>query len=542
MYEFVYEAITPGASDNAVFDCCFDIQEYSNPDNVIKNNDAMEYASLELNSYNPKTPRTLAHQSDAGAPNIGIVSKRQSDETGSLFHNDSGLVFNLRFSNYYSFCGIMIKTRDILKNFRFTALRDDEVIYNKSITAESSTCFIEEIFENVNKFSFEILEIDKPHHFFQLLNIIFGKIELFDNSKIIKAEMEKNSSLSGRENPLSKLDITIKKDNELRLFQERQRIKVLKYGEELCTFYIEKGVTTQDSDSDIEINCYSYTRQLDYECLGGMFLQPTKISQILFDMLGQKVEMPQEIADMYATGYIPRCEVREALIYITMATGTVIDSSTETIKLVKPSDNPEFTFDKKNIIGLKKNQVSSQKINQVMLIEHNYTPATETCEAYNWYLSKTDDVIIKFNEPLHSLKAFRVTADKQKIELTAHECEFVLSNQANYCVVRNKTVDEKILIQGSKYVVSKIEHIKASPNSDVNITYSTEKIENATLKTNINNMLDSFFNYYTKNEKLTSQILGDAVDTTDTVHILNKSGNISKLKTSFNGITEIEVI
>ena len=165
------------------------------------------------------------------------------------------------------------------------------------------------------------------------------------------------------------------------------------------------------------------------------------------------------------------------------------------------------TYAQNNIVDAPTVDAQQEQVS-VTLKEHNYSKGTEEKELYHWYISKTYPVTITWSDPVHSVKAYEVTGVDENGNDIVSETEstavtFTVRN-ANYCTVTN-TSDNKIVLKGLLYVDSTVEHTKSEEQSQAYDTVNTVTIEDQTILSDAEDVLDVLYDAYTRSATVSCQ-------------------------------------
>ena len=207
-----------------------------------------------------------------------------------------------------------------------------------------------------------------------------------------------------------------------------------------------------------DLSCYDAISNLEDDFLGGIY-NNYSAKQLIDDILDGKqinYEIDESINNVLLNGYLPITSRRKALQSVLF--GSNIRCYKSDKLYFKPFNVTLETpvLDEKNIID-KPQKTKKQEIKSVVLKKHNYSKGTESVEVYHWYISKTENVTIRFSQPVHSLEAYEVIGvDENGYDIidTQQTSKVVfIEKEPNYCIVSNIS-SNKIVIKGLNYIDS----------------------------------------------------------------------------------------
>ena len=178
-----------------------------------------------------------------------------------------------------------------------------------------------------------------------------------------------------------------------------------------------------------------------------------------------------------------------------------------------------------------------------MVKQHNYSKGTEETELYHWYISTTENVLITFSAPMHSLKAYEVTGVDENgndiiSETESRNVNFIKSG-ANYCIVSNKS-SNKIVIKGLGYVDSTVNYVKNNPLIAINEVYEEKTVE-LTISSNPQEVCNLLYDLYSRKNSIKFNTFQD-LEVGGYYNILGENLNIKSKHQTLNGIYEVEAV
>ena len=463
---FKYSDFAVGAKENASYSINKELQEGSALTQLSVGVKPYDFASLEQNEYITSKPKILYKMQQ----DLGLLTTDVSNENGVF---DEPIVLTVNFPAYFSMTGITINSRNIIKNITIIAYQNDTEIITETFSTTTKENFYPINIELANKIVFIITEINEPYHFFGIFNIEYGKIRFFDDKTSVNAEITNNFSVLGDTLEYDTLDLTvIDPEKEDYLFQRKQPIDFMIGETPKARFYVDSG--TELDDNTVQVLAYDEIASLEDDFFGGMYNNYPFNSLIADILSGTMVDFETKNTDnITLSGYLPITSRRKALQ--TILQGSNIRCYKGEKLVLKPLETQisDIVFDETNIINKpKKNK--KQEIRSLTVKQHNYSKGTEETELYHWYISTTENVLITFSAPMHSLKAYEVTGVDENgndiiSETESGNVNFIESG-ANYCIISNKS-SNKIVIKGLGYVDSTVNYVKNNPLIAINEVY-----------------------------------------------------------------------
>jgi hypothetical protein len=220
-----------------------------------------------------------------------------------------------------------------------------------------------------------------------------------------------------------------------------------------------------------------------------------------------------------------RCYKKESLVFKPLETQT-----------------RDVVLDEKNIID-KPQKIKKQEIKNMVINSHNYSKGKEEVEAYNWYISTTENVRITFAEPLHSVKAYEVTGVDEYGQDTVSENPssnvIFIETGANYVLISNKS-SNKIVIRGLKYTDSVVKLKRTNSIVAVNESYEDKEID-LTISDNPWAVCELLYALHSRKNSIIFNTIQD-VEAGGFYSILGERLHIKKKRQTLNGVYEVEAV
>lgn len=532
---FKYSDFAVGAKENASYSINKELQEGSALTQLSVGVKPYDFASLEQNEYITSKPKILYKMQQ----DLGLLTTDVSNENGIF---DEPIVLTVNFPAYFSMTGITINSRNIIKNITITAYQNDTEIVTETFSTTTKENFYPINIELANKIVFIITEINEPYRFFGIFNIEYGKIRLFNDETSVNAEITNNFSVLGDTLEYDTLDLTvIDPEKEDYLFQRKQPIDFMIGETPKARFYVDSG--TELDDNTVQVLAYDEIASLEDDFFGGMYNNYPFNSLIADILSGTMVDFETKNTDnITLSGYLPITSRRKALQ--TILQGSNIRCYKGEKLVLKPLETQisDIVFDETNIINKpKKNK--KQEIRSLTVKQHNYSKGTEETELYHWYISTTENVLITFSAPMHSLKAYEVTGVDENgndiiSETESRNVNFIKSG-ANYCIVSNKS-SNKIVIKGLGYVDSTVNYVKNNPLIAINEVYEEKTIE-LTISSNPQEVCNLLYDLYSRKNSIKFNTFQD-LEVGGYYNILGENLNIKSKHQTLNGIYEVEAV
>lgn len=502
---FRYDDIVVGAKETAEIMSGGDLQDGSDVEQIRDGVTPYDFASLEQDTYVTAKPKRLA-----GNEALGFVPSAVSDESGNL----SGGKILIGFTGgYVTTYGITIHAANVLRHVQVrlqSAYEDAPKTYDFYATQK------DEFFSwDAYKTSFLTLvfyEIDQPGAFLRVYGFDLGRTVIFDDANTVSAQVHTTFSLTGESIEYDTLDLQVLYDQVHGLFfQRRQPLTFVgSDGQDKQTFYVDQGEAVETSSGlqrayTAKISAYDIVASMEDTFLGGMY-DNVPVGTLLADIMGDIPYTLQGADGVTMTGYIPITTRRQALALV--CRGCNLRPYRGASMTIKPIETESIAaYAENNIVDAPTIDAQQEQVS-VTLKAHNYSKGTEEKELYHWYISKTSPVTITWSDPVHTVKAYEVTGVDENgndiVSETETSAVTFTARNANYCTVVN-TSDNKIVLRGLLYVDSTVEHTKSEEKSQAYDTVNTVTIEDQTILSDAEDVLDVLYDAYTRSATVSCQ-------------------------------------
>lgn len=531
---FKYSDFALGAKESASYSADVELQEGSALTQLSVGVKPYQYASFELDEYITSSPKKI-HQTEE----LGLLTTMVSDENGNL---PESVVLTISFSEYFSMTGITVHSRNVIKTIKIQAFRDNDELVSKTFSAVSKSNFYDLSFEYANKIILTITKIDEPHHFLGIYNIEFGKLRVFDDLNIINAEVSNYFSVLGDTLEYDTLNLrVIDPEKEDYLFQRKQPIDFVINDVSKTRFYVDGG--TDIDGNTVEVLAYDEIANLEDDFLGGIY-ENYSFNDLVNDILsGTGIQYETINTDnITLNGYLPISSRRKALQTILQGSNVRCYKNETLVFAPIKTGLSDIVLNETNIID-KPQKNKKQEIRSFVLSNHNYSKGTEETELYHWYISTTENVIIEFSKPAHSLKAFEVIGVDEYgndiVSETESQNVTFVEVGANYCVVSNSSAN-KIVIKGLNYTDSVVKYEKINQLTSRNEIYE-EKTLDLTISSNPQQVCDLLYDLYSRKNSIRFKTFIN-VELGGYYSILGENLNIKSKKQTLNGLYEVEAV
>lgn len=532
---FKYSDFAIGAKEDANYSSENPLQIGSSLTQLRVGVEPFDFASLEKDEYITSKPKKIwiGHQS------LGFLTADVSDENGNF---SEPVVLNIDFEKYYSMTGITIHSRNVIKNINISAFQNDVQLVSETFSATTNKFFYPINIETANKIVLTVYQIEEPQHFFGIFNIEYGKTRVFDDLSNVTVEISNNFSVLGDTLEYDTLDLrVIDPEKGDYLFQRKQPIDFMIGEIPKARFYVDNG--TELDDNTVQVLAYDEIANLEDDFYGGIY-NGYPLNSLIADILsGTTVDFETKNTDnITLSGYLPITSRRKALQ--TILQGSNIRCYKGEKLVLKPLETQinDIVFNETNIIN-KPQKNKKQEIRSLTVKQHNYSKGPEETELYHWYISTTENVLITFSAPMHSLKAYEVTGVDENgndiiSETESGNVNFIKSG-ANYCIVSNKS-SNKIVIKGLGYVDSTVNYIKNNPLIAINEVYEEKTVE-LTISSNPQEVCNLLYDLYSRKNSIKFNTFQD-LKVGGYYNILGENLNIKSKHQTLNGIYEVEAV
>lgn len=530
---FHYEDFAVGAKESAVYHSDSTLQDGSSLDQLQVGVEPIYLSSLEQDAYVTRRPEL----NYVGNTEIGFTTAEISDESGNFA---IPVKIEVDFFGYYSMTGITISSRNILKNVKIAGFQNFELVAEQSFSATSKEQFYPIVLDLIDRVEITVYSINEPFHFLGIFDIQYGKLRIFDSSKIESARITNNFSVLADTIEYDTLDLSvISPDSEEYLFQRKQPVYFIDDGVKKAKFFVDSG--DEHENHTIDILAYDQIANMENDFLGGIYKKKS-VAELIGEILGSEVEYRIEFEDSVVSGYIPICSRRKALQMVLLASN--IRLYREDVFIFKPLESVarEEKLDKTNIIG-NPQKSKKQPVRSVRVKKHNYSKKTERSEVHHWYLSQTKLTQINFSSPMHDLRAHEVIGVDENGNdiLDTVQSVNVGFNKVgdNYCIVHCYT-DNKVVITGAGYSDSTENFYKENPIIGNNLIYTDIEVD-LTLSGDAQAVCDLLYDLHSKKDSVKFNTL-ENVQLGGLYSILGNDYYIKKKKNTLNGVYEVEAV
>lgn len=401
---------------------------------------------------------------------------------------------------------------------------DDVLLSNKDFTPNSANYSCMNNVQLFNKIVIEFKKTSKPYRYVFLSGIIYGVTRNYDRSELKRINLLSDLSQISEELSINTFGFTlVSKEDTQFLFQKQQRMKLYNNDSLMGAYYLDTA--SRLAPKTYEINTYDAIGLLEQtNFLGGIYsnVAVTTILDQIFESCSFNYTVDSVTASKTITGYMPIMTKRDALCWVCMATGSVVDTTrSETVDIYRLNDTVKRTIDLDTQFEGTSVE-NTQIVTGVKVTAYGYSQGTETVEVFNEALNGTTTV--EFSEPLHSLAITGGT---------------ITSSGVNYAVING--TDSTVVLTGKRYNVSTRIFEKSNPNVgalDVkNIVEVTEcKIISSSIGEEV---AQRILNYYLQTKKVNAKIIIGENDLGDRVTINADfegmiTGNIESIEISAN--------
>ena len=531
---FQYSDFALGAKESASYSADVELQEGSALTQLSVGVKPYQYASFELDEYITSAPKKIYTTEE-----LGFLTKSTSDENGNLAEN---VVLTISFSEYFSMTGITVHSRNVIKSIKIQAFRGDDELISKTFSATSKSNFYDLSFEFADKLVLTISKIDEPYHFFGIYSVEFGKLRIFDDTNIIEAEVSNYFSVLGDTLEYDTLDLkVIDPEKEDYMFQRKQPIDFVVDDVAKTRFYVDSGVDLDNNT--VQVLAYDEIANLEDDFLGGIY-KDYPFNDLVADILSG-TDIKHETIDtdnIKLSGYLPISSRRKALQTILRGSNIRCYKNETLVFAPIKAELSDIVLNETNILD-KPQKNKKQEIRSLVVKQHNYSKGTEETELYHWYISTTQNSIITFSSPMHSLKAYEVIGvdenDQDIISETESENVIFVETGVNYCVVSNSS-SNKIVIKGLNYIDSTIDYKKSNTLTAKNEVYEEKTVE-LTISSNPSDVCDFLYDLYSRKNSIKFKTFIN-VELGGYYSILGENLNIKSKKQRLDGIYEVEAV
>jgi hypothetical protein len=455
----------------------------------------------------------------------GYVSDSLSDSEG-LFETNP--VIEITFSQKHTAVGLTLVFNELsgdycndvnIKWYDNTTLLADE-----DYAPNDTSYFCEKNVELFNKIVIEFKATSRPYRYVFLAGGMYGVVRTYKDNEVARVNLLNELSQISEELTINTFGWTLISANDTEyLFQKQQGMKLYDDDQLLGSYYIDNA--KRKSDKVYEINCYDAVGILDQtQFMGGIYTgqSATTVLDAIFDGSNINYTIDNVTALKTIYGYIPIMTKREALNWVCMATGSVVDTTrSTTVDIYRLNETIQRTIDTNSqYTGLQVE--NTQIVTGVKVTSYSYSTTNTSEEIFSDTLNGT--ATIEFGEPYHSLSISGGT---------------ITSSGVNYAVISG--TGSTVTLTGKKYKVQTRITEKNNENVGALDLKNVLDISGCTIISHdiAEEVAQRVLGYYLRTKKVSAKIVFGENDLGDYVTINsdfegNITGHIEKLEISGN--------
>lgn len=373
----------------------------------------------------------------------------------------------------------------------------------------------------VHLFDQVVVTFDKMSHGYRYLKMqesIYGIIRTFGKDEYSAASFYQVVSLISDGLEISDLVFNVRNTSSVPFtFQRKQQLAVYHGTTLLGLRFITKSEQMAENSYKITAQDLLGVLNDSGDHNGGVY--DGELSEVvLADILGEDIEytIADELKGIPIHGWLPMDTRINNLTRVLFAIGGCASTArTRYLKLFKPDTSETVvpvSLAGRSMLGPK--LTTDKLLTGVQMTEHSYTPGTETMEAYKGELNGTTTVT--FSEPMCAVSIEGGTIEKW---------------EANYAIISG--TGETVILTGTKYNHSTRLLTKTNPLVESGTIPNVKKCDDAYLVSphNSTEVLNRYFNYYLRNQTVTTKIFVVDDQVADLVQLENdfhgeKVGNL----------------
>lgn len=396
--------------------------------------------------------------------NFAYWSESMSNSIGT-FTNPPVLV--LSFSEYETSSGITLYfstlTGDYSNNINVKWYRDNAVISDNDYSPDSATYFCENLVELYNKIEVTFLSTNNPYRYVKIENIVYGRINVFDENELRSAELFEDVSLTSEELKINTFDFVLNNKKNIPLTFQKSQPLILRRNDELFgTFFIEKAI--RKSETLFQISAYDYIGVIDkIPFAGGTYTNVTVanlVSSILDDI---PYTIDSSLANKTLSGQLEMCTKREALLQVVFAICAIVDTSRSGEIEIKPCD---YTVKSQVEDGIYEGETfeSEDEVTEIKLTLNN---GTQVSKRNSVLAADVYDNVLEFSGVFINSSNYN--------EILNHLYNYYISN-------KNNSTRIKFIVENGEKIGDVIEHqtkylgIKKGQISQMKINLNSNKL------------------------------------------------------------------
>lgn len=455
----------------------------------------------------------------------GYVSNSISDSEG-LFTNNPSII--ITFTQKHSAVGLTLVFNELSGDFcdevNIKWYEDNTLLADTDFEPDSPSYFCQENVELFNKIELEFKKTNKPYRYVFLAGIMYGAVRTYNENEVARVNLLSELSQISEELTINTFGWTLISANDTEyLFQKQQGMKLYDDDQLLGSYYIDNA--KRKSQQIYEINCYDAIGILDQtQFLGGIYTgqSATTVLDAIFEGSNINYTIDNVTASKTIYGHFPIMTKREALNWVCMATGSVVDTTRSVnVDIYRLDDTVKRTIGSESqYAGLEIE--NTQIITGVKVTAYEYSTINTSEELFSDVLNGT--ITVEFGEPHHSLTISGGT---------------IIKSGVNYAVISGS--GSTVTLTGKQY---KVQTRIIEKNNESVGALDIQNILEINDCTIINNNIaqevaERVLNYYLRSKKVNVKIvlgendLGDKV-TVESGYEGNVTGFIEKLEISGN--------
>ena len=529
--KIVYEDISPLAKRDPSEYTATDKKDYVN----------MSDLKAETPTYFPNYALCLPRYSKIGeynnSPNtmpengLGYVSLSISDEEGTFKTNP---VIERVFEQKHNSVGICIGFNEYSGDYcdliNIKWYEDSVLLYDIDFTPNSAYYFCSQNVTNFNKLIIEFKRTSKPHRHVWIGTIDYGVVRQFNNEEAKNIKTLNEISQISEELTINTMDFKLYSLSDVEfMFQKTQVMKLYADNELMGAYYIDTAKRTASNQYEIKTkDAIGIMAEVNY--MGGMYnnVLATTIIADIFSKCNLTYELDRSLESKTITGYIPIMTCRDALTWICMAIGGIVNTAYSEKVVIKP-----LKAEVQRVINTHEQFIGASietlpKVTGVSVEGYKYSISSESIELFNDTLK--DTITVHFGEPIHSLSITNGT---------------IVESHVNYAVI---TGTGATVLNGKRYNVSTIVSSKLNPSLGALDLQNIVELKNVNIinPANIEEVKGRIYDYYLNNKQINVKLvvgenkLGDKVNI-ETIYEGTKTGVIEKMSTTYTNSVVSEV-
>lgn len=520
----------------------FEYNEISNPNELKKEFNPINYATLEKNLFVLDGSKELLKKDDFGDAineNVGFCSLSTSSDIDGYFSMPVNL--EIEFSGYHTSAGITLdfgcEAYSDLLDIEY--YRDDKLIYFNTYKPASNKAYLEvNTVENYNKIHLTFYKMNLGNRFLKIQGITYGFQKIFTSKDLMNANSNHEINILSSELSVNTLNFSVIDQEEkfnivnprgyYKDMQENQKVSVYEETDNslklIGNFYLTDWSNSSVAQADFEAQ--DLIGVLDnYKFYGGMY-QKVKAGKLIDDIFGtigvNDYVIDEELYKADITGYMPIMTCKEALQWILFKIGGVCSTdAVETAKIYKPKKYivESKIEDERKILDSTKVELN-EKVTGVEFAIYTYLVDTsEEKEIANGLLDGVNR--IEFEEPVVA------------ISISGHNCT-VLERSYNYAIIECNS-EEPFKLFAYKYIESKI-NITVSKKTKWDLKENIVSIDDVKIinKSDVDEIAERILEYYngTYNTTIDALLEDEIVGKCISINTFNNNrliGNITEI-------------